>query len=111
MEPLPINELLIKAALLMVVIERAVAQVKAIAKTDLAVKPWPLISLAISGVLVWTYTLYLIDALMGHGPTNGPMIVGWVVDWAVSTATISGGSAGVIDMVKSLKRTRAEAGK
>ena len=104
-----VTTLLTNAALLMLVIERAVAQVKALSKTDLLVKPWPAISFVIAGLVVFSYKLYILEALLGHGPTAGPAIVGNFLDWIVSTATIAGGSAGIIDMMKALKSTRAQA--
>ena len=93
----------------MVVVERAVAQVKALAKTDLLAKPWPLISFVVSGLVVFSYQLYILEALLGHGPVSGPEIVGNFLDWVVSTATVAGGSSGIIDMMKALKSTKATA--
>lgn len=104
-----VTTLLTNAALLMVVIERAVAQVKALSKTDLFVKPWPVISFGVSGLVVFSYNLYILEALLGHGPTAGPIVVGQFLDWIVSTATIAGGSAGIIDMMKALKSVKGQA--
>ena len=98
-----VNELLTKAALLMVIVERAVAQYKTIKKTDLSEKPWPLVALLIAGVIVYRYQFYLLEALLGHGPTGGPDIPP-VVDFLVSTGTLAGGSAGIIDTIKALRR-------
>jgi|19_taG_2_1085344.scaffolds.fasta_scaffold04952_4 hypothetical protein len=104
-----VTTLLTNAALLMVVIERAVAQVKALSKTDLVSKPWPVISFAVSGLVVFSYQLYILEALLGHGPTAGPVVVGQFLDWIVSSATIAGGSAGIIDMMKALKNVKGQA--
>ena len=104
-----VTTLLTNAALLMVVIERAVVQVKALSKTDLFVKPWPVISFGVSGLVVFSYNLYILEALLGHGPTAGPIVVGQFLDWIVSTATIAGGSAGIIDMMKALKSVKGQA--
>ena len=105
-----VNELLTKAALLMVIVERAVAQYKAIRKTDLSVKPWPLVSLLIAGVIVFRYQFFLLEALLGHGPTGGADIPP-VVDFLVSTGTLAGGSAGIIDTIKALRRRSEQAAK
>jgi len=100
--------MLLKLVIVAVVIERAVAQLKAIVKTDLKARPWPLLSLVISGLLVATYSLDIFPDLLGHEVTQGPAFIGAFLGWAVTTLTLAGGSAGVIDLAKSIKRAQKE---
>ena len=106
-----INELLMKAALLMVIVERAVAQYKAIKKTNLSEKPWPLVSLVVSMAIVWRYQFFMLEALLQHGPSGGPMSIPPVVDFLVSSGTLAGGSAGIIDTIKALRQRSVQASK
>jgi hypothetical protein len=105
--------LLLKYALLALFVERAVCQIKAIWRTDLfgstgPARPWPLFSFIAAGAVVYGWSLYVIGALIGHGPTGAEAIMGFV-DWFVSTLSVAGGSAGVIDLIKGVRDIRAKA--
>lgn len=112
MENIGLDMLMLKLALLAVIVERAGAQIKAISKTDLfgaegPAKPWPLIALVLAGVPLYGFEAYVLAALFGHEPTNLPRLVGFF-DWAISTLTAAGGSAGVIDIIKGLRDVRKQ---
>lgn len=114
MDPVGLNIVLGKLAVLMVVIERAVAQVKALYRTDLfgadgPARPWPLISLVLAFVAVIHWKLYVISAVIGHEATGGSPVLGAWFDIAISSLTASGGAAGIIDMVKGIREVRQKA--
>jgi hypothetical protein len=113
MELVTLDQLLLKWALLALFIERAVAQIKAIVRTDLfgedgPARPWPLISFIASGVAVFGWDLFVISALVGHPPNSATGLMRGL-DWFISTLTVAGGSAGVIDLIKGVGSVRKQA--
>ena len=110
-DTMAINTLMAKGALLMLFIERATAQYKAIKKTDLKAKPWPLVSLIVAMLCVVSYDFYMLNALLGGNPelvSAYPMIPKGI-DFFVSSGILAGGSAGIIDSIKALKSVKKSA--
>ena len=82
------------------IIERAVAQIKALARNGL-VKPWPLVATAISGAIVFGSQLPLIPVITG-------ITLAWWIDGSILTLWLAGGASGIINTVKDFQNKRQE---
>jgi hypothetical protein len=97
----------VKAVMVAVLIERAVAQAKKLARIDLA-KPWPLLAFVAAVLITYQWKLYSVAAVIGHaGREQGLLSGGWV-DCIISALFLSGGSAFVIDTFKQASNRRQE---
>ena len=82
------------------IIERAVAQIKALARNGI-VKPWPLVATAISGAIVFGSQLPLI-------PVITRISLAWWIDGSILTLWLAGGASGIINTVKDFQNKRKE---
>ena len=82
------------------IIERAVAQIKALAKNGLE-KPWPLVATAISGFIVFGSQLPLIPVITG-------ITLAWWIDGSILTLWLAGGASGIINTIKDFQNKRQE---
>ena len=82
------------------IIERAVAQIKALAKNGIE-KPWPLVATAISGAIVFGSALPLIPVITG-------IALAWWIDGAILTLWLAGGASGIINTIKDFQNKREE---
>ena len=82
------------------VIERAVAQIKALAKNGLE-KPWPLVATAMSGFIVFGSQLPLIPVITG-------ITLAWWIDGSILTLWLAGGASGIINTIKDFQNKRQE---
>ena len=82
------------------VIERAVAQIKALARNGLE-KPWPLVATAISGFIVFGSQLPLIPVITG-------ITLAWWIDGSILTLWLAGGASGIINTIKDFQSKREE---
>ena len=82
------------------VIERAVAQIKALAKNGLE-KPWPLVATAMSGFIVFGSQLPLIPVITG-------ITLAWWIDVSILTLWLAGGASGIINTIKDFQNKRQE---
>ena len=82
------------------VIERAVAQIKALAKNGLE-KPWPLVATAMSGFIVFGSQLPLIPVITG-------ITLAWWIDGSILTLWLAGGAGGIINTIKDFQNKRQE---
>ena len=82
------------------VIERAVAQIKALAKNGIE-KPWPLVATAISGFIVFGSQLPLIPVITG-------ITLAWWIDGSILTLWLAGGASGIINTIKDFQNKRQE---
>ena len=82
------------------IIERAVAQIKALAKNGLE-KPWPLVATAMSGFIVFGSQLPLIPVITG-------ITLAWWIDGSILTLWLAGGASGIINTIKDFQNKRQE---
>jgi hypothetical protein len=82
------------------IIERAVAQIKALARNGLE-KPWPLVATAISGFIVFGSQLPLIPVITG-------IALAWWIDGGILTLWLAGGASGIINTIKDFQNKRQE---
>ena len=82
------------------IIERAVAQIKALAKNGIE-KPWPLVATAISGFIVFGSQLPLIPVITG-------IALAWWIDGSILTLWLAGGASGIINTIKDFQTKREE---
>jgi|TARA_R110002060_G_scaffold51773_1_gene62802 hypothetical protein len=82
------------------IIERAVAQVKALVKNGIE-KPWPAVATAISGAIVFGSQLPLIPVITG-------ITLAWWIDGSILTLWLAGGASGIINTVKDFQSKRQE---
>jgi len=82
------------------IIERAVAQIKALAKNGLT-KPWPMVATAVSGSIVFGSQLPLIPVITG-------ISLAWWIDGAILTLWLAGGASGIINTIKDFQNKRQE---
>ena len=82
------------------IIERAVAQIKALARNGLE-KPWPLVATAISGFIVFGSQLPLIPVITG-------ITLAWWIDGSILTLWLAGGASGIINTIKDFQNKRQE---
>ena len=82
------------------IIERAVAQIKALSKNGLT-KPWPLVATALSGFIVFGSQLPLIPVITG-------IALAWWIDGSILTLWLAGGASGIINTVKDFQNKRQE---
>ena len=82
------------------IIERAVAQIKALAKNGIE-KPWPLVATAISGFIVFGSQLPLI-------PVITSITLAWWIDGSILTLWLAGGASGIINTIKDFQNKRQE---
>jgi len=83
------------------IIERAVAQIKALARNGLE-KPWPLVATAISGAIVFGSQLPLIPVI------TGGIALAWWIDGSILTLWLAGGASGIINTIKDFQNKRQE---
>ena len=107
---------MMKFAVLMVIVQLSVKQYRAVAQTDLfgsegPAKPWPLINLAICGLVVYNYTFLILEANIGHTPTGALPVIGNfpLVDYVVSTGAAAGGATGIVDIIKAVTKVKKKA--
>ena len=82
------------------IIERAVAQVKALVKNGIE-KPWPAVATTISGAIVFGSQLPLIPVITG-------ITLAWWIDGSILTLWLAGGASGIINTVKDFQSKRQE---
>ena len=82
------------------IIERAVAQIKALAKNGIE-KPWPLVATAISGFIVFGSQLPLIPVITG-------ITLAWWIAGSILPLWLAGGASGIIDTSKDFQNKRQE---
>ena len=100
--------LLIQIVMISALIERAVAQVKAIISNSFFDKPWPVIAFIFTGALVWAYDLKIVESIVMLKPSDVLFIPGQFFDYVITTLTMAGGSSGIVDLMKSIQKKRQE---
>ena len=80
-------------------IERAVAQIKALVRLDRS-KPWPVVSLGISFLVCAAFQLRLIQSIVQLEPRAVLFMPGQWVDIAITSLILAGGSAGLVNAIK-----------
>ena len=104
-----LDVMLMKYGVLIIVIQLAVTQVKALIRTDLRTKPWPLIACILVGLSVYGWELYAIETIFQHAATTGHAGVMRFVDWFVTTAFGAGGTSSIVGLIKAKSRFKREA--
>ena len=84
-------------------------QVKALLRTDLRTKPWPLISVVLVGLCVYGWELYAIETVFQHEASAGHAGVMRFVDWFVTTAFGAGGTSPIVGLIKAKSRSKQDA--
>jgi len=100
--------LLIQIVMISALIERGVAQVKAIISNSFFDKPWPVIAFIFTGALVWAYDLKIVESIVMLKPSDVLFIPGQFFDYVITTLTMAGGSSGIVDLMKSIQKKRQE---
>ena len=105
---LDMSLLLVQIVFLAALIERAVAILKKLTVMTWDA-PWPLVSLVLSFAACWTYNVHIIRTIFAAAP--GPAILfipGSLFDTFIGACVISGGAAGLVDLVKKTAQKRDE---
>lgn len=100
----PLFLLAVKLVITAAVLERAVGQIKNLARMDWA-HPWPVVSLILSLAFVFGYDLATIETIVGHTARIG---AAGFLDRVATAFILSGGAAGIIDLMKKIAKQRDE---